>query len=245
MIEYFKESDRCNSCDLKIDDICLMKIEKIIPMYNDRITDWRIGYLRGTPVKVVKIQNDLILVVDANKNIFYIESHNLLPLPQLFMEQFIKETSRLFYKERWQKHWEMLDNTYKNFFCFFDKNRFELQRLLNIEIKIINPEKEFKDVSDSIHQPYNDKGDILNPFEIKEEKSNIEGCYANDIRYYLEATKDNQHIYFSRPYELMQNLIPNLVYHGFTVKQITEEEYEETSHHCDTDDPSGCQTERR
>lgn len=79
---------------------------------------------------------------------------------------------------------------------------------------------ETKSAEKVIISGYNDKGDILNPFEIKEEKSSIEGCYVNDIRYYLEATKDNQHIYFSRPSELMQNLIPNLVYHGFTVKQI-------------------------
>lgn len=47
----------------------------------------------------------------------------------------------------------------------------ELKILLNIQIKIINPEKEYKDAIDAIHQPYNDKGDILNPFEIKEEKA--------------------------------------------------------------------------
>jgi|GEM_PF-2497300 len=121
MLEYYKTIFGQNLYNLQVHDICLLKTEKTIPM-NRFSNGWVVVHQRGTPVRILKIEDKTIIVTDADNNKFYVAPHELLHLSTTFIKEF-KTMPRFLY----QKKWERKDATFKNFFCFFRDNCFELK----------------------------------------------------------------------------------------------------------------------
>lgn len=130
MLEYLYQSDNSQICDFVPGDICLLNSEKTIPMYSFQ-NDWKIVYQRGTPVKVLKIENNLILIKDADHNEFIVEKQDLFLLP----EKFRKEIKVLPYPFLFLK-WIKKNNIFRNFFAFFSDNVFELKLIENIDTTV-------------------------------------------------------------------------------------------------------------
>lgn len=124
MLEYLDQSEDLKTCDFTPGDVCLLKSEKTIPMYSFQTT-WKIVHQRGTPVKVLKIENNLILIQDADHNEFIVEKQDLFLLPVKFQ----KEVKILPYPFLILK-WIRKNKIFRNFFTFYSDNVFELKTLL-------------------------------------------------------------------------------------------------------------------
>lgn len=120
MLSYVTDDIKINLCELKNNNICLLKTEKSIPLWGG----WSVDHQIGTPVKIINTNENTVLVEDADANKFNVDKQELFLLPLKFRRDIkILPLPLLFLR------WIRKDQIFRYFFIFYSDNSFELRMI--------------------------------------------------------------------------------------------------------------------